>query len=71
MREQIALWRTDDSHYVELVKMGGRYLLYTSLGPRYLDAHDFKNDAEAIWYVDKRVKEGNFDPPPLVWRQVT
>jgi len=65
-----ALWKTKDgNHYVELVTENGRYLLRTSLGPRYLDAHDFKDDEAAIWYVDRRVKEGSFDPPPITWEK--
>jgi hypothetical protein len=70
MGKQIAIWRTTDGiHYVELVRKDGRYLLHTSRGPRYLDAHDFDNDADAIWYVSRRVTEGSFDPPPLTWRR--
>ena len=65
-----ALWQTKDySHYVELVTENGRYLLRTTLGLRYLDAHDFDNDANAIEYVDRRVKDGFFDPPPLTWER--
>jgi hypothetical protein len=71
MGDRIATWRTTDGHhYVELVKKDGRYLLNTSLGPRYLDAHDFKDDIHAIRYVDPRVHEGWFNPPPLTWRKI-
>ena len=61
----IASWYSDCGiHFVRLVKTDSRYTLDTSLGPRYLDAHDFKDDEAAIWYVDQRVKEGSFDPLP-------
>ena len=70
MGEQIAIWRTTDGiHYVELVRKDGRYLLHTSLGPRYLDAHGFDDDAEAILYVIMQMRDGAFDPPPLTWRR--
>ena len=70
MGEQIAIWRTVcGRHYVELVKKDGQYLLHTSLGPRYLDAHDFKTDEDAVWYVSGQIMIGSFDPPTIVWRR--
>ena len=70
MSSFIARWDTEGGHHVELMKNGDWYYCNTSLGRRYLDIHAFENDDDAIWYVDRRVKEGNFDPPPLVWRRV-
>jgi len=67
----VAQWDADDEHhYVKLMKNDNRYYCDTSLGYRNLDAHIFDDDADAIWYMNRRVTEGNFDPPPLVWRRV-
>lgn len=69
----IARWNDESgSAYVELFQDGTRYYCNTTcgiLGPRRLDDHTFENDDEAIWYVDKQVREGSFDPPPLVWKR--
>ena len=70
MGEQIAIWSTAcGCYYVELVKRDGQYLLNASPGIYLPDLTVFEDDAEADRYVNRRVAEGSFDPPPLAWRR--